>query len=121
MPLAEHSDPWGYNPRQYFAIHSLYGTPDDLRRLVDRAHGARAADAPSRRGGGVSSPRDRQRVRCCCCSQAPLPAATVAELKLCVVVDVVLHHGAPDGNTLWEYDGWSEWGCAGCCCRLWSA
>jgi hypothetical protein len=22
-----------------------------------------------------------------------------------VIVDVVLHHGAPNGNTLWEYDG----------------
>lgn len=45
MPLAEHSDPWGYNPRQFFSIHSLYGTPDDLRRLVDRAHGTRSRDA----------------------------------------------------------------------------
>lgn len=41
MPLCEHSDPWGYNPRQYLNVHSLYGTPDDLRRLVDVAHGAR--------------------------------------------------------------------------------
>lgn len=66
MPIAEHSDAWGYNPRQLFSVHSPYGTPDDLRRLVDHAHG----------------------------------------LGLCVIVDAVLHHGAPDGNALWNYDGW---------------
>lgn len=27
-------------------------------------------------------------------------------LGLAVIVDVVLHHGAPDGNALWNYDGW---------------
>lgn len=62
---------------------------------------------------------------------------------LAVIVDVVLHHGAPEGNALWEYDGWgpdnnggiyhegapdTEWGrqlafwkgevggCCWCCC-----
>ncbi len=25
---------------------------------------------------------------------------------LSVIIDVVLHHGAPEGNALWEYDGW---------------
>ena len=43
---------------------------DELRRLVDHAHG----------------------------------------LGLAVIVDVVLHHGAPEGNALWEYDGWGpDW------------
>ena len=100
LPLAEHSDAWGYNPRQvrlragpvqnptaqrarnppatrrtthkkparnpqFLALHSPYGSPDDLRRFVDAAHGA----------------------------------------GLAVIVDIVLHHGAPDGNALWEYDG----------------
>ena len=34
MPLTEHSDAWGYNPRQLLALHGAYGTPDDLRRFV---------------------------------------------------------------------------------------
>lgn len=38
MPIAEYSDRWGYNPRQLMAVHGRYGTPDDLRRFVDRAH-----------------------------------------------------------------------------------
>jgi 1,4-alpha-glucan branching enzyme len=29
---------WGYNPQEYFAPHAAFGTPDDLRRLVDAAH-----------------------------------------------------------------------------------
>jgi 1,4-alpha-glucan branching enzyme len=29
---------WGYNPDAYFAPHAAYGTPDDLRALVDQAH-----------------------------------------------------------------------------------
>lgn len=70
MPLSEHSDAWGYNPRLLMALHGAYGSPDDLRRFVDRAH----------------------------------------SLGLCVIVDVVLHHGAVDGNSLWEYDGWGpDW------------
>jgi len=70
MPLTEHSDAWGYNPRQLMSLHGAYGTPDDLRRFVDRAH----------------------------------------QLKMGVIVDVVLHHGAVDGNALWEYDGWGpDW------------
>lgn len=30
---------WGYNPQSYFAPRVSYGTPDDLRSLVDAAHG----------------------------------------------------------------------------------
>jgi 1,4-alpha-glucan branching enzyme len=29
---------WGYNPHSYYAPHAPYGTPDDLRALVDAAH-----------------------------------------------------------------------------------
>ena len=29
---------WGYNPSFFYAIESSYGTPDDLKRLVDTAH-----------------------------------------------------------------------------------
>ena len=29
---------WGYNPHSYYAPHASYGTPDDLRMLIDRAH-----------------------------------------------------------------------------------
>lgn len=30
---------WGYNPRHFFAVEPGYGTPDDLKRLVDACHG----------------------------------------------------------------------------------
>ncbi|KAG2424144.1 hypothetical protein HYH02_015227 [Chlamydomonas schloesseri] len=66
MPLCEFSDMWGYNPRLLMSLHGKYGTPEDMRRFVDRAH----------------------------------------QLGLGVIIDVVLHHGAVDGNSLWEYDGW---------------
>lgn len=66
MPVAEHSDAWGYNPRQFLSVHGAYGTPDDLRAFVDMAH----------------------------------------SLGLGVINDIVLHHGAPELNTYWEYDGW---------------
>ncbi|MEA3291116.1 MAG: alpha-amylase family glycosyl hydrolase, partial [Pseudomonadota bacterium] len=40
LPLAEfqgdHS--WGYNPSFFYAIESAYGTPGDLKKLVDTAH-----------------------------------------------------------------------------------
>ncbi|RYE89379.1 MAG: malto-oligosyltrehalose trehalohydrolase, partial [Myxococcales bacterium] len=40
MPL--HAFPgrfnWGYDPGAFFAVPPVYGTPDDLRALVDRAH-----------------------------------------------------------------------------------
>lgn len=39
MPISEHSDLWGYNPRQLLALHRALGTPDDLRAFVDSAHG----------------------------------------------------------------------------------
>ena len=29
---------WGYGPRHWFAVNTAYGSPDDLRRLVDEAH-----------------------------------------------------------------------------------
>ncbi len=29
---------WGYNPSFFYAVESSYGTPDDLKRLVDTAH-----------------------------------------------------------------------------------
>jgi 1,4-alpha-glucan branching enzyme len=29
---------WGYGPRHWFAVTQAYGSPDDLRRLVDEAH-----------------------------------------------------------------------------------
>lgn len=38
MPICEHSDAWGYNPRQLMSVHGAYGTPDDLRALIGRAH-----------------------------------------------------------------------------------
>ena len=65
MPLCEHADAWGYNPRQLLALHSPYGSPDNLRSFVEASHSA-----------GIA-----------------------------VVVDVVLHHGAPVGNSLWNFDG----------------
>lgn len=30
---------WGYNPAYFFAVEGTYGTAEDLRRLVDAAHG----------------------------------------------------------------------------------
>ena len=45
-------------------------------------------------------------------------------LGMGVMMDVVLHHGAPAGNMLWDWDGWEEGhnggegrgtGCAGAC------
>lgn len=29
---------WGYNLRHYFALRSAYGTPDDLKQLIDECH-----------------------------------------------------------------------------------
>lgn len=29
---------WGYNPRYHFAVESAYGSPSDLKRLVDECH-----------------------------------------------------------------------------------
>ncbi len=41
-PLPFHPWPgeesWGYNPAFLFAVEELYGTPDDLKRLIDEAH-----------------------------------------------------------------------------------
>ena len=39
LPIHEFCGSWGYNPRLLFAIHPPYGTPRDLRRLVEAAHG----------------------------------------------------------------------------------
>lgn len=40
MPVTEFNSgvTWGYGPRHWFAVNSAYGSPDDLRRLVDEAH-----------------------------------------------------------------------------------
>lgn len=32
------TDSWGYNPAFHFAVEPTYGTPDDLKRLIDEAH-----------------------------------------------------------------------------------
>ncbi len=41
-PLPWHPWPglesWGYNPAFHFAVEQLYGTPNDLKRLIDEAH-----------------------------------------------------------------------------------
>lgn len=41
MPIAEFAGPfgWGYDGVAWFAPYHVYGTPDDFRRVVDRAHG----------------------------------------------------------------------------------
>ncbi len=40
MPLGEFAGDrsWGYNPAFQYAVESAYGSPDDLRYLVDRCH-----------------------------------------------------------------------------------
>eukprot|EP00850_Spirogloea_muscicola_P015218 SM000115S23897 [mRNA] locus=s115:66902:71686:- [translate_table: standard] len=38
LPVHEYCGQWGYNPRLLLAIHQAYGSPDDIRRLVDQAH-----------------------------------------------------------------------------------
>ena len=38
MPITDFGGAWGYNPRSCLAVHTPYGTPDDLRAFVDKAH-----------------------------------------------------------------------------------
>lgn len=40
MPVQEFpgDQSWGYNPAYFFAPESSYGSPDDLKRLIDAAH-----------------------------------------------------------------------------------
>jgi len=42
LPLSEHplDESWGYQTTGYFAATSRFGTPDDLRALIDALHGA---------------------------------------------------------------------------------
>lgn len=41
MPVNEFegNSSWGYNPSMYFAVDKYYGTPDDLKELIDSCHG----------------------------------------------------------------------------------
>jgi hypothetical protein len=42
-----------------------------------------------------------------CCLQDMAAFVDAAHgLGMGVMMDVVLHHGAPSGNMLWDYDGW---------------
>jgi maltooligosyltrehalose trehalohydrolase len=45
MPVAEFvgNFGWGYDGVNLFAPYHVYGTPDDVRRFVDRAHALRLA------------------------------------------------------------------------------
>uniref|UniRef100_A0A0G4G7K6 1,4-alpha-glucan branching enzyme n=1 Tax=Chromera velia CCMP2878 TaxID=1169474 RepID=A0A0G4G7K6_9ALVE len=38
MPVQEFGGQWGYNPRLLTAIHGKWGSPDDLKRFVKKAH-----------------------------------------------------------------------------------
>jgi 1,4-alpha-glucan branching enzyme len=40
MPFHEfpHAKSWGYNPAYHFAPETVYGTPDELKQLIDAAH-----------------------------------------------------------------------------------
>ena len=51
MPVADFPGRfgWGYDGVDLFAPTRLYGTPDDFRRFVDRAHAARPRRHPRRR------------------------------------------------------------------------
>ena len=51
MPLADFPGArnWGYDGVLPFAPDAAYGTPEDLKALVDEAHGARADGVPRRR------------------------------------------------------------------------
>lgn len=61
MPMAEHSDAWGYNPRQLLSIHGAYGTPDVSAACwgghvwVGEGHGCVLACTAWRAGSWVSA------------------------------------------------------------------
>lgn len=38
MPVTEFGGIWGYNPRQLLAVHGPWGSAQELRQLIDRAH-----------------------------------------------------------------------------------
>ncbi len=61
MPVAEFPGRfgWGYDGVDLFAPTRLYGTPDDFRRFVDRAHRARPRRHPRRR---LQPPRARRQL-----------------------------------------------------------
>ena len=59
MPLAEHpfGGSWGYQVTSYYAPTARFGSPDDLRYLVDRAH--QAGHRRHRRLGAGALPQGR--------------------------------------------------------------
>ena len=61
MPVAEFPGRfgWGYDGVDLFAPTHLYGTPDDFRRFVDRAHAAGPGRHPRR---GLQPPRARRQL-----------------------------------------------------------
>ena len=57
MPIAEFADAWGYNPRQLLSVHGPYGSPSDLRSLIDKAHRLNRVGARERGSEGARRER----------------------------------------------------------------